>query len=123
VVDAARIEEALARPVQEVGEVEVGDILEPVTVLRADVEHFPDGDELRLIVPHVPAVAGRDDHDLAELVIVDGKAILRAARLDGDSLRSPPKPVAGGKLHGARASYRERCGLSSVGTAPGLDVD
>ena len=65
---------------------QVRHLLEGVAILWADIEHLATGDELRLVIPQMPAVARRHDHDLAEFMIVNGKTILRYARLDGDEL-------------------------------------
>jgi hypothetical protein len=101
---AVRPEQAIARPVQKIGEVQIGHLLERVAILWLDIKYLAAGDELRLVIPHVPAVARRDDHDLAELVIVDREAVLRHARLDHDGLGPPPEPIAHGEPHGGTIS-------------------
>ena len=85
-LDAIRAEPPLARPIEKIGEMEVRDLFERMAILWSDIEHLTTRDELRLIIPYVPAISRRNDHDLTELMIVNGEAILRDAWLDGDDL-------------------------------------
>ncbi|MND59733.1 hypothetical protein D3C80_509360 [compost metagenome] len=96
-------------PKQDVGQVEVVDLLIGVVVLCLDVEKFAAGNEVRFIIQHVPAIAGENDHDLVKVMVMQRKRCLRSSFLHDDRLSVRAEKFLGQKLHRIKLHNRARC--------------
>jgi len=95
------MQECAVGAIEDVREIEVVHLVEGVAIAGVEIEDLAAGEEMRLVVEDVPAASRRHDHDLVEIVLVQGKQGLRSSRLHDHELRLCAEEIACTKLQQA----------------------